>query len=100
MPEEGIRIEISVAHVVVGAAVPLVRAGLGDFRNDAAAVAAVFRGVIAFEDPEFLNCVWIWIEDDTVVEQVLVEAAVEKERDGIRAAAADAVAACASVVRI
>ena len=66
-----------------------VGSGLRDLIDDSAGSAAVLRVVIVGEDFEFLDGVWIWTHDDVVAEEIGVVRAVEQERQGFGALAAD-----------
>lgn len=50
--EEAVGVEVAVAHEVKERPVIVARAGLAHDRDDAAAVAAVLRRVVVFENPE------------------------------------------------
>ena len=64
--EEIVGIEIIVAGVIVGSAVDIVGAALGDNADDAAGIAAVFGGVGAFDDAEFSDGVGVGVDDNAV----------------------------------
>ena len=98
--EVGVGVEVGVADEVKTAAVILVGAGFGDDADDAGAVAAIFSGVVAGEDAELLDGVGIGIEDDVIAHEVVIDAAVEEEGDGVGAAAADVEVAGAAIVGV
>ena len=60
---------------------PFVRSGLDDLAYDTPAVSPVFRRVITLENAELCNRVWVRIVDHAVAEQIVIECAVEQERD-------------------
>ena len=69
----------------------LIGAGLGHNTDDAAAVASVFRRVIAGEKAELGDRVGIGIEQVTVIEKVVVQSAIQQIRHRISTPAGDAV---------
>src|SRR5262249_6729213 len=82
-------VEGVVPDEVIGATVPVVRAGSGHDADNAGAVAPVLCGVVAGEEFKLSDRVGIGVVHDAVVEQVVVHAAVEQEGDGIGAPASD-----------
>src|ERR1017187_2061845 len=89
--KESVGVEGVIAQKFKGAAVPSIGAGLGDHADDAAAVPTVFGRVVALEEAKLGDGVGIGVVDDAVVEQVVVECAVEKKRHRVGTAAGDAV---------
>ena len=87
--EVGIGVEVGVADEIEGAAVNLIGARFGDDADDPGAVAAVLGSVVTGENAEFSDGVRIRIENDAIVDEVVVEAAIEQIGDGIGASAAD-----------
>src|ERR1700722_7688373 len=79
---------------------PLIRSGLGDNTDHSAADLTVFSRIVALENVKFRNRVRIRVVNHTVVEQVVVQPAIQKKRNGISAPAGDAVSARRSRIAV
>src|SRR5579862_8521076 len=96
--EKCVGVERVVAQKFKRASMPLVGAGLGNHADNSAAVPAILRRIVTFEDPEFSNGVGIGIEHDAVVEQIVVQSSVQQISHGVGAAASNAEISSAPVV--
>src|SRR5690242_19229817 len=65
----------------------IIRAGFGYNANDSAAAAAVLCGVIAFKNAELGYPVRIWIVNQPIAKQIIVDSAIEEISHGIAAIA-------------
>ena len=83
--EKIVGVEGGVADEVVGAAMKSVRARFGDLRDNSSGAATVFSGKVARKNFELLDGIGIGIVYDTVVQKIVVEAAIEHK--GVRIAA-------------
>src|ERR1700680_2879621 len=73
-----------VAHKLKQAAVYLIGAGFRDYTDDAGAIPAILGGIVAREKTELGYLVRIRQEDRIVIEDVVVEAAIEQIGNRIR----------------
>src|SRR5438045_3304493 len=94
--EETIGVEGVITDVIIAGHVQRIGAGLGYNADYATAITAILSRVVVFQNFEFLYGVRVRIEDDTVTEQVVVDAAIEKKRHRIRAAAGNVETACSA----
>src|SRR5437763_13621345 len=94
--EETVGVEGVITDVIVGGHVQRIGPGLGYNADNAAAITSILGRVVVFQNLEFLDGVRSRIEDDTVPEQVVVDAAIEKKRHRIRAAAGNVETACSA----
>src|SRR5437764_3873244 len=81
--KETVGIESVVAYVIVASHVQPIGTGLGYNADNAAAITSILGRVVVFQNLEFLDSVGIRIEYDTIAEQVVVDAAIEKKRHRI-----------------
>src|ERR1700722_5762320 len=72
-------IEVVVAQKLERAPVPLIGSGLGDDADYTAAVASIFRRIVAFEDVELRNGVGVRIEHDAIVQQIVIQPAIQEK---------------------
>src|ERR1019366_6223434 len=91
--EERRGVEPIVAKKLKATPMPLVGSGLGDDADHTAAISPVFRRIVAFENAKFRDRVRIGVKNDTVVEQVVVQSAIQQEGNRVAAPAWDAVLA-------
>src|SRR6202451_1828210 len=91
--EVRVRIEVIVAQKLKGAPVPIIGSGLGDDADHTAAVASIFRRIFAFADVEFRDGVRVGIEHDAVIQQIVIQSAIQQKGNRIAASAGDAVTA-------
>src|ERR1035441_8790237 len=76
-----VRVEHAVAEKFEQAAVDLVGPRLDDFADDSPAVASIFRRVVAGQQAELRNRVRIRVQQIAVVQQIVVQPAVQKKCD-------------------
>src|SRR5229473_1391858 len=98
--KERVGVESVVANEIEAAAVPLVGSGLGYDRDDAAAIPPIFGSVIVFQNAELFDGVGIGVEYDAFAELLVVKAAVQQVRNGIRTTTADVEAAAGTGVSL
>src|ERR1700722_6440165 len=79
--EVGVRIEVIVAQKFERPSVPIIRSGLGNDDDHTAAIASIFCRIVAFENVEFRDGVRIWIKDDAVIQQIVIQSAVQQKGD-------------------
>ena len=96
--EEAIGIEGVVAREVECRPVIVIGPRLGHNADDAAAVAPVLRRVVTLQDAELRDGVGIRVEHHAVVQQIIVEASIQKECHRVGTATADAEAAGRAVL--
>src|SRR5215469_11132720 len=98
--EVSVGVERVIAVKFENGAVVLVGAGLGYHTDDSAGVAAVLRGVVAGKNPKLLDGIGIWIEHNSVTQQVVVHAPVQDICNRVGARASDIEEAGAAVAGV